>query len=164
MQPRTLVLALVLAGSAGIFVSSSPPPPPVAQFFTLLSGAEEVPPVATRGRGAAIAIQKPFRDSLSYVLVTTGLTDIVQAHIHTGAAGTNGPVVAFLFDGRSAPVTRNGLLAMGEITASDLRGPLTGQPLSALLDEMESGNTYVNVHTLANPAGEIRGQLQPSGP
>jgi hypothetical protein len=34
-----------------------------------------------------------------------------------------------------------------------------GQPLSALIDQIEAGNTYVNVHTSAHTGGEIRGQL-----
>ena len=56
------------------------------------------------------------------------------------------------------------------ITAGNLVGPLAGQPLSALVDAIEAGNAYVNVHTNDGvpptntgpgdfPAGEIRGQL-----
>jgi len=51
------------------------------------------------------------------------------------------------------------LLAEGTITASDLVGPLAGQPLSALIEAMRAGNTYVNVHTVQFPAGEIAGQI-----
>jgi hypothetical protein len=43
-----------------------------------------------------------------------------------------------------------------------LIGPLAGQPFSALLNQMQAGNTYVNVHTVQNPAGEIRGQISHS--
>jgi hypothetical protein len=52
------------------------------------------------------------------------------------------------------------VLATGTITAADLVGPLAGQPLSALVDAMEAGETYVNVHTSQFPAGEIRGQIR----
>jgi hypothetical protein len=56
------------------------------------------------------------------------------------------------------------------ITAADLVGPLAGQPLSALVTELRSGNAYANVHTNDGlgdpntgpgdfPGGEIRAQL-----
>ncbi|MGH2603614.1 MAG: CHRD domain-containing protein [Dehalococcoidia bacterium] len=38
-------------------------------------------------------------------------------------------------------------------------GSLAGQPLSALIAQIQSGNAYVNVHTTQFPGGEIRGQL-----
>jgi hypothetical protein len=53
----------------------------------------------------------------------------------------------------------NGVLAAGTITASDLVGPLGGATLAELVDQIEAGNVYVNVHTTAYPAGEVRGQL-----
>jgi len=95
----------------------------------------------------------------------------VASHIHVGAPDVNGPVVAFLF-GNVPPAggRTDGVLATGTITAANLVGPLAGQPLSALVDEIEAGNTYVNVHTNDGvdppntgpgdfPGGEIRGQL-----
>ena len=51
------------------------------------------------------------------------------------------------------------MLATGVITADDLVGPLDGADLSDLIEEMRSGNTYVNVHTEAFGGGEIRGQI-----
>jgi len=65
----------------------------------------------------------------------------IAAHIHAGARGKAGPVIVPL----CAPC-RSG--AHGRATVS-----------SSVLDALESGRTYVNVHTRKNPAGEIRGQI-----
>jgi hypothetical protein len=54
---------------------------------------------------------------------------------------------------------QNGSLSEGTFTAANLIGPLAGQPLSALIDAIRAGNTYVNVHTEVSPGGEIRSQI-----
>jgi len=48
----------------------------------------------------------------------------------------------------------------GNITSSDLMGSLAGKSISDLVAKIQSGETYVNVHTGANTNGEIRGQLE----
>jgi hypothetical protein len=68
----------------------------------------------------------------------------------------------------------DGVIATGTITAANMIGPLAGQPFSALVNAIKSGNTYVNVHTNDGvaptnsgpgdfPGGEIRGQLEHRG-
>lgn len=157
-------------------------PSPVAaqpqsrNFSAHLRGASEVPPVETDATGQATFQLSADGTELSYRLIAANITNVVQSHIHLGAEGNNGPVVAFLF-GPAAPGGGrfDGVLATGTITGDDLVGPLAGQPLSALLDEMRGGNAYVNVHTddgvpPANtgpgdhPGGEIRGQIRANGP
>ena len=74
--------------------------------------------------------------------------------------------VAFLFpapNARSscARTTALVLRCEGELTAADLRGPLAGQPLSALVALIAAGQTYTNVHTERYPGGEVRGQNDP---
>jgi hypothetical protein len=49
-------------------------------------------------------------------------------------------------------------LAKGNITSTNLEGPLAGKKMSDLISLIKNGSVYVNVHTEANPQGEVRGQ------
>jgi len=141
-------------------------------FVVQLSGGEEVPPNSSLGRGVAIFHVINDGTGLAYKLIVANIENVVAAHIHIGPKGVNGPVTAFLFGPALPGGGRvNGPIAQGVIEAADLVGPLAGQPLSALLAEIEAGNAYVNVHTddgvdPANtgpgdlPGGEIRGQFE----
>jgi hypothetical protein len=86
-----------------------------------------------------------------------------MAHIHLAPAGANGSVVAWLYPSsppaQLIPGRSNGILAEGVITAANLIGPLAGGSMEDLLEAMQAGNTYVNVHTVQFPGGEIRGQI-----
>ncbi|MGA9149354.1 MAG: CHRD domain-containing protein [Candidatus Nitrosopolaris sp.] len=96
-------------------------------------------------------------------LNVTNINSVIGAHIHSGSAKQNGPIVLFLFGNptMTGPPTGkvNGLLSKGNSTASDLKGPLAGKELTDLVNLIKSGNAYVNVHTTQNPKGEIRGQI-----
>ncbi len=96
-------------------------------------------------------------DDLSYKLNVATITNIVAAHIHCGAAEENGPVGVTLFLG--APVSVNGTLAQGPILAPDPNNGCGWLDLDDVIDALESGDTYVNVHTLQSLGGEIRGQV-----
>jgi hypothetical protein len=136
-----------------------------------LSGAEEVPARATLARGTATLHRSDDGASLAFKLIVANITNVVQAHIHLGAAGTNGPVVAFLYGLVPAGGGRvDGVLSEGTITAANLIGPLAGGTIDDLMEEILAGNAYVNVHTNDGvgdpntgpgdfPGGEIRGQI-----
>ncbi|MPZ52214.1 MAG: CHRD domain-containing protein [Acidimicrobiia bacterium] len=128
-------------------------------FRTHLSGDNEVPAVETQGQGQALFKISEDGASIDYKLIVANTDDLVQAHIHLAPAGTNGSVVAFLFGPVAEGTNADGVLATGTITVDDLIGPLAGEPLSEFIDAMGSGGAYVNVHTLDNPGGEIRGQI-----
>lgn len=130
------------------------------QFLAVLSGANEVPPVASAAQGAAMVNFDPTLTTLTAGVSATNLRQVTAAHIHIGRAGQNGPIVLTLF-GPRAPmdVLTPSVLTNRAFTAANLEGSLAGQPLSVLAQNMAAGNTYVNVHTTANPGGEIRGQL-----
>ena len=139
-----------------------------------LSGDQEVPAREPKARGTATFDVSSDGTSITYKLIVANIDNVIASHIHLGPAGSNGPVVAFLFGAVPAGGgTSNGVLATGTITAANLTGPLAGQPLSALLAAMQAGNTYVNVHTDDGtpptntgagdfPGGEIRSQIRPS--
>lgn len=137
-----------------------------------LSARDEVPSNASLAQGQAIFHLSSDGTQLDYKLNAANIDNVVFAHIHLGPPGVNGPVVAFLH-GPAAPGGGrfSGVLDQGTITAADLIGPLTGQDLTALVDAIRAGNTYVNVHTDDGvapggtgpgdlPAGEIRGQIR----
>jgi hypothetical protein len=152
------VFALFLAGALPALSANGP-----SNYRTHLTGAEEVPAVETRAQGQAIFKLSADGTELHYKLIVANIENVTQAHIHVGAAGVNGPVVVWLYpDGPPPQLIEGrfqGVLASGTITADDLVGDLAGQPLSALIDHINAGNAYVNVHTLANPGGEVRGQI-----
>jgi CHRD domain. len=153
-------------------------------FGTPLSAAEEVMPAGvvneSLARGSAIFQLNAEGTALSYRLIVANIENAFMAHIHRGPAGTNGPIVVWLFPS-TAPVQGptgggrvDGVIAEGTITAANLVGVLAGQPLSALLADLRSGNAYVNVHTNDGiaptntgpgdfPGGEIRGQTEQRG-
>lgn len=159
-----LVSAAVLAG-----VALAARPNQSWHFVAPLSGAAERPlPIDTLARGVAIFHLSEDGESLSYTLIASNIENITQAHIHccAGAEGTAG-VSVWLYpeDGPPAeliPGRHDGVLATGTITAEDVvGGPPAGatDPLAALVEFIQAGQAYVNVHTSQNGPGEIRGQL-----
>jgi hypothetical protein len=127
------------------------------KFTASLSGDQEVPPVTSAAKGWAWV--NPMGESAWYKVNVTGIDKVTMAHIHSAKIGENGDVVVILFRADTPSAPMDGTLAEGNFTAADLQGPLAGKTLSDLVTAMQNGETYVNVHTEANPNGEIRGQL-----
>jgi hypothetical protein len=164
MNKRTLLASIALISVLMLVLAAPAMAKNDRTFGAHLSGANEVPAVETNASGQAIFKLSKDGTELSYKLIVANIEDVMQAHIHVAPAGENGAVVAWLYPSGPPPVlipgVSQGVLATGTITAASLVGPLAGQPLSALLDAMKAGNTYTNVHTTANPGGEIRGQIR----
>ena len=141
-------------------------------FGAHLTGDEEVPARETLAQGQATFQLSQDGTELHYKLNVANIENVVASHIHLGPAGANGPVVVFLYGAVPPGGGRiDGRIAEGTITEADFVGPLAGQPFSALIEAMEAGNTYVNVHTNDGvgdvntgpgdfPGGEIRGQIR----
>ena len=137
------------------------------KFRATLSGAQEVPEVVTDTTGR-ITIE--FNDALSeavFRLVVRDGVGVTAAHFHCERPGRNGPVVIFLFAGAVTDV--DGELASGTLTnagflpaGATVCPGLIGRPvnnIASLAFAMRDGLVYANVHTVAHPGGEARGQL-----
>ena len=135
----------------------------VLNFRAHLSGDQEVPPVETNATGQATFQLSRDGESLSYRLIVANIENVRMAHIHRAPAGANGPVVVWLYPSgppaQVIPGRTDGILQTGIITKDNLVGQLEGLELSDLVKLMKDGETYVNVHTVQYPPGEIRGQI-----
>jgi len=106
-----------------------------------LSGANEVPPVTTSAKGnGTIAVAND--GAVSGSVTASGVAG-TAAHIHEGGAGKNGPVII--------PLTKEG---------DTYKVPAGAKLNEAQMKSFKAGDLYVNVHSTANPNGEIRGQLK----
>lgn len=120
-------------------------------------GGFQVPAVSSQAVAITGAALLDGGTRIVVIVQAIGLADLSAAHLHLGAAGTNGPVVADLIDNSIGAVAPGFFLA--ELKTSDLVGPLSDYPIDALVGRIEAGEVYLNLHTTANPAGELRGQL-----
>lgn len=121
-------------------------PSDLSVHWVPLSGDQEVPPVTTDATGRAAVTLNSSTKEMVLRAMTTGVADATAAHIHEGAVGVNGGVML--------PLTQN------EMDPNLWMLPKTVLT-QAQYDALLAGNTYVNVHTLANSGGEIRGQITP---
>ena len=122
-------------------------------FDATLSGSQEVPAATTAGSGKANVRYNPSTTMLSWSVTHSGLSGpVTAAHIHGPAAvGANAvPIVPFDVTGAGAS---------GTLTGTFTQTSFVTIPPDSLDKLMTSGNAYVNLHTAANAAGEIRGQL-----
>jgi hypothetical protein len=133
-------------------------PPDTETFTANLTGAAERPdPVTTTATGAATftASTSGSTTTITYTVVVSGDLSgpLTAAHIHgpSDANGTATPIVTLTVTSTET----TGTVVSGSFTA-------TGHAsidMAQLLAHMDAGNTYVNLHTTANPNGEIRGQI-----
>ena len=135
-------------------------------FHIRLTGDQQSPPVTTAAFGFAEVrlFQNGTSSAIEFRVVVCNISNVTHSHIHVGAIGTNGNIIVHFFDQPSTPVSSPDgctTLAHGVRGPTDLRpDPSAGiNTWDDFVHALTTGNTYVNVHTLANPLGEIRGQL-----
>jgi len=136
----------------------------VLNFRAHLSGGQEVPPNDSKATGQALFQLSKDGQELSYKLIVANIENVTQAHIHLAPAGQNGGVITWLYPSgppsQLLPGKSNGVLYQGVISSSNLVGAMAGMELEDLVEAIIAGNTYVNVHTIQFPPGEIRGQIR----
>ena len=125
------------------------------EYHASLSGDNHSPPVSTSATGTFDATLDVATAAVTFTLSVPSIENATQAHIHAGAAGEAGPVVVPLF---AASGSVNTIEESATFGAADLGGPFAGDPVG-FVTAMNDGSLYVNVHTEANPAGELRGQI-----
>lgn len=169
MRRRTFVLVLAVL-SAGLLVTSLAGASGGGKknVKANLTGFQEVPAVSSFGSGTFKATIDDDAQTITYELSYGGLNSTAMAaHIHLGQRGANGGVAAFLCGGGDKPACPAGTggtgTVSGVIDAADVIGP-EGQGIAAgefdeLVRAIRAGVTYANVHTMTQPGGEIRGQL-----
>ena len=120
--------------------------------FASLTGAQEVPPVATSATGNGWVLISTDGSTITYYLAYSGLSGAaVAAHIHTGAVGVAGGVIL--------PLTVSASPMVGTLTAANFTPSGGVTTFAQAVAAIQAGNTYFNIHTAAHPGGEIRGQI-----
>jgi hypothetical protein len=134
--------AAMAALFAAALLAGQPAWAAVQTFVANLDAKTEVPPKASAGKGTLSASLDTNTKMLTFTIVYAGLTGpATMAHFH-------GPALP----GANAPI------------AVPFKEPASGSKESvkltdAQIADLEAGRWYVNVHTQANPGGEIRGQV-----
>jgi hypothetical protein len=149
---RTVLgLAVGTAASAAFAASASPTYAAGTAYKAALSGGSEVPPTTSTGTGTATVTYDASTKTVTWQGSFGGLSGpATAAHIHGPAeAGKNAGVIVPLSQ-KDVPFTSP---FQGTATLADDKA-------AALAAALSGGQAYVNIHTAANPGGEIRGQLK----
>jgi hypothetical protein len=150
---RKLIPALLLGAVVSLAVAAVAPGAAREKYTvsgSLTPKAEVPAPKAPAGAKGSFTgsfnTNKAGTATLTYKLTFSGLSGAAMAaHIHTGKAGVAGPVIVPLCGPCKSPLSGSAKLTKAQVTA------------------IESGGTYVNVHTAKNPGGEIRAQVVSHG-
>lgn len=161
MISHTIAVALALGLSSVTYAAGN------EMFQARLTGDQEAPPVGpvdtdTTGR-FEILVNKDATAG-EYTLRVNDGARLQQAHFHCGSAGSNGPVIVFLAGNHTPGWDVDGKwVSNATITDANVVNAACGPTLAAIFEQARLGNVYVNVHSVSNPGGLIRGQLLPAG-
>jgi hypothetical protein len=165
------VAAYALAGGSG---------PGFNHLSATMSSYQEVPSVSSTGTADFTADVAKDGQSISWQLTYSGLeSHVLQSHIHFGQRSVNGGISVFLCTnlGNGPAGTQacpDAGTISGTITPADVspqiaatagartQGINTGE-WDELMRAIDAGKTYANIHTVLEPGGEIRAQLNETG-
>jgi hypothetical protein len=135
---KTMLATLALGATVAFAV-----PAFADKMKATLDGKSEVPANTSAGTGTADLDYDTASKKLSWKITYSGLSGpATAAHFHgPAAAGANAGVAVAIPNAGTSPVEGNATLT--DAQAADLM----------------AGKYYINVHTAANPGGEIRGQV-----
>lgn len=129
--------------------------------FAGLSGAEETTPVPGASGTMRVVFTGVHACDYTITMVSPPASDLDNAHIHDGPAATDGPVLIDLFESGDAVIAGNTITGTAAAPGRTLARLMAGTPGGSALAGGELPSIfYGNVHTLANPGGVARGQLQ----
>ncbi|HEY6834215.1 MAG TPA: CHRD domain-containing protein [Pseudolabrys sp.] len=138
---RSVLTALACTA---VFAFAAPALAESVNFKADMKASTEVPPTTSKGSGAVTATFDTASKTLAWKGNYSDLSGpATAAHFHAGEVGKNGGVAIPIFSGAAAKSPFEGTAVLTEAQASDLM----------------AGKWYVNIHTEANKAGEIRGQV-----
>lgn len=134
--------SLIAAFCAATVILATPSTAATVNLKADLKASSEVPPTDSKGTGSLTATFDTASKQLTWKGSVSGLTGTATAaHFHAGETGKNGAVVVPISGADKGAF--EGSATLTDAQAADLMG----------------GKWYVNVHTAANKAGEIRGQV-----
>ncbi len=151
-------LSFAIAGFVLLLVSAAQAQAQIVNFTAALHGGNEVPAVLTGSAGTAtVSLNTATRVVTYRVDVYNMPVGTTASHFHVGAPEVVGPTVV-----NFTVLTNisNDYAITG--TASDLSNARAAQGINSWEDFLQAlllGNIYINVHSTANPGGEIRGQV-----
>ena len=110
-------------------------------FNAFANGAQEVPVITTPASAVGSFMVSSLTGKITYNIVANGLSSAINnAHLHFGEFGRSGGV--------AVPLNYNGNTLTGTVAITN-----------AIFDSLSNGRIYLNIHTVNNPGGEIRGQV-----
>lgn len=163
MQNRAFVLSLAAVLIAAVACDSTNPVSKIVTFKATINGASEVPATTSSGVGSFTATLDTSTNVFIYSFTYSGLSSNSTAgHLHApaSATGTANPTIDFAtLTGATFVLGATSGSGGGQTTlnaANNITTTINGDSLRKLLF---SNNTYVNIHTVTNGGGEIRGQV-----